>query len=351
MEVTSEALSAWIGSYRRVRENEGLTKRLEALAEGFVGLGVFSRALIILYNDTLLGPRVGAAGLSEKELSQVTMRSMESRFYDRLVRRATPLTDDLYLVKHDNYTQGELDELIPSRRSTDEFGGGWHPDDMFLAPFQTFGNLEVGNLTGDDPLNGRAPEGDTVRLLRVYLNEINSLLETEVALRTDTYTGLANEMWVEEVLEREATRDEPFALFYGALGDMDQRAQRLGRPYRAEVVKALGEIVRSVTPEGAGAARLHGTEFLVMMRVGDPGRLEGIEANVKRKVHTWNEKERPALFKRLGIVPSLLNDPASLISLRTATAIRREEETAREVLRRAETASRNLFGPAGYGQE
>jgi len=351
MELTGENLSGWIGSQGRVRRAKGLAEKLVAAAEGFVSLGVFERAMIVLYNDTLLGPCVGAAGLTRDELGHISDRSMESRFYERFTRKSNRLTEDgLFLVRHDAYPPGQMDLMIPSRRAPGEFTS-WHPDNMFLAPFETFGNPEVGNLTADDPASGRVPEGDELRLLRVYLNELNGILEQATEERTDDFTGLANELWVQEVLEREEDRDEPFSVFYGRLQDMDPRTLRLGRAYQDGLVKAAAEIVRAATPEGAGSARIHGAEFVITMRTGDPGWIEGVENTVKRRAQRWNEKDRPALVKRLGLIETLLHDPASMLQFRSGVAVRREGEKAHEVLRRAETVSRNIFGPAYFGQE
>lgn len=337
--IPREAISALIAAQTRVNESEDLPQKLTAIAEGIVDCHIFRRALVTVYSDTPLGSLRGACGISDEDLAWVAEHAHDAQYYRSLSSKGEPLAKDVYFISHHILAQDDLSQFLQSRMKENEFED-WHPDDMFLALLHTSTAGHIGNVSCDDPVSGKVPRGDEIQVLGLFVNEVANILETEVAKRTDGFTGLANEVWMAEALEREQRSGRPFSLLYGALQDGDVVSERLGRAYRDSLIKATARIFRRVTPRNAWCARVNGSEFVMVMRGEDPGRLEQIREYVMRSFDIWNEAERAGVLSGLGLSPVFLNDPGSIMRMRIGTATRREDEGAYETLMRAEKVAR-----------
>ncbi len=343
MDLDAQALRALLQAQNRINAATDLTEKLNAIADGVVATGIFRRALIQVYGTAPLGHLIGAAGVTAAEIQWVATHGHGAKYYRDLTARGQERSPGAFFIPHTAVSKEEMANMLASHHEVSDFEQ-WHPDDMFLVLLDSRTTGPVGNLTCDDPNSGSVPVAAEAEVIRLFAAEVTSLLEVELLRRTDSLTGLGNDIWVDEAFARLDSSQAPFSLVYLLIKDLDNVHQRLGRRFRDQVVKSMGRILRQAVPREAWCARLHGDEFVVVVDDPEPARTEYIRQHLVRELSRWNDSERVPALTAAGLNESLQNDPMSAIRVSIGSASRWDEGSAHDVLARAETAARK--GPA-----
>lgn len=339
MDLNAQAVRALLQAQNRINAATDLTEKLTAIADGVVATGIFRRALIQVYGTAPLGHLIGAAGVTAAEIQWVATHGHGPKYYRDLTARGQELTPGAFFIPHTAVSEEEMANMLASHRAEGDFTQ-WHPDDMFLVLLESRTTGSVGNLTCDDPNSGSVPVAAEAEVIQLFAAEVTSLLEIELLRRTDSLTGLGNDIWVDEAFARLDNSGQPFSLVYLLIKDLDNVHKRLGRRFRDEVVKSMGRILRQAVPREAWCARLHGDEFVVVVDDPEPARTEYIRQHLARELARWNDVERLAALSAAGLHESLRNDPMSAIQLAIGSASRWDKDSAHDVLSRAEAAAR-----------
>ncbi|MHB1843057.1 MAG: diguanylate cyclase domain-containing protein [Sulfobacillus sp.] len=339
MDFNAEALRALLQAQNRINAATDLTEKLTAVADGVVATGIFRRALIQVYGTAPLGHLIGGAGLTADEIQWVAAHGHGPKYYRDLTARGQELAPGAFFISHTAVSADEMAAMLASHHEAGDFTE-WHPDDMFLVLLDSTTADSVGNLTCDDPTNGKVPGAAEAEVIRLFASEAANLLQMELLRRSDGLTGLGNDLWVAEAFARLDKTGAPFSLMYLLIKDLDNVHQRLGRRFRDEVVKSMGRILRQAVPREAWCARLHGDEFVVVVDDPEPARTEYIRQHLVRELSRWNDVERLAALSAAGLHESLMHDPMSAIQLSVGSASRWDKDSAHDVLARAEKAAR-----------
>jgi PAS domain S-box-containing protein len=180
-------------AFRSNRPLENVLDDVAAAIQETVGFNVVVVSLV--EGDPPMQRRVAAAGVPVALLEQ--MKSTHSPW-----ARAEALLRDEFRVSQSYYFPAERREVIASLQvfETSQMPAGgrepghWHPQDLLLVPLRGSGGQALGQISVDDPRDGRMPDRATFEMLELFANQaavaiennrLYSELEQRVAERTE----------------------------------------------------------------------------------------------------------------------------------------------------------------------
>ncbi|MBI4726989.1 PAS domain S-box protein [candidate division TA06 bacterium] len=145
----------------------GIQKKLDLTMEGIAGTGLFARAALVLKNEEGGNSHIAHFGMTNKE-AQAILRAAPAKAekLEKIFNKKYRYSNS-YFIPHDAPGVDFSIKLINKRYQP---SGDWHPADVLLVPL-TVKEKHIGYLTVDEPVDGKIPGLETVRLLELFANQ------------------------------------------------------------------------------------------------------------------------------------------------------------------------------------
>lgn len=260
-------LRIFLDTSRDIISEPSLQGKLSLIARAWVNAGLFHRVVVQLYRASYGEKIFGYAGLSADEQQWLFDHdTLEQEEYARIRRSAMDL-GGLYYVHHSDIDSRLTEHLLSS--STPNHGKGWHPDDMIFIPLFSSQHVMMGNITADDPMDGKVPSPYTAQLVAPFVSLAAATLEQELTRRHDTLTGLFNSHSLDDRLTRRLSHHIPTGLIYCDMDGLKSINDLAGHDAGDEAIRGMAAALQAVvdawsTPRPATAFRLYGDEFVVI---------------------------------------------------------------------------------------
>ena len=166
----------------QIQRLEDLGDKLDRIAGGVVEAQTYRRALISLLDKDWNVIRIGSAGLDPEDVERITLRpplSPEKR--KRLLDERYRLGWSYFIPHDDDVGREVLKDGIASHRDESEFVD-WHPDDMLFVPLLGRSGTIIGTLSVDDPVDGRRPTADSIRVIELFAREAAGCVEASMMM-------------------------------------------------------------------------------------------------------------------------------------------------------------------------
>lgn len=297
-----DVLRVFLHRSREVIQKPKLQEKLTAIALAVVEAGLFRRVAVQLYADRYGEKMFGWAGLTQDEQAWLeTHDTLGPQEYARVLEFGVDL-GNLFFVPHD-YLPDIVDDpnayLLSSQ--VDWKGPGyWHPDDMLFAPLLASDGTPLGNLTADEPANERIPTEHTAALLTPFLAIAALLVEQSLDRRRDPLTGSFNGPFFRDEMARMVKEGQLHAVLFLDMDNLKQtndgQGHAAGDRLIQDVARSLEDMVCEVLDRRGRVFRLHGDEFVVLVRRGAPP-LEAILTQLRAA------RDRSGLLLSLGGAP------------------------------------------------
>jgi PAS domain S-box-containing protein len=292
--------------------SDDLDEQLRLLAGAIVDACSYRRCVITLVDQDWRIWKRAHAGLSAEEarsLEETPALPPETR---RKVLDEAYRIGNSYFIPHESRLGSELAGIgVATSRRREEFVD-WHPEDLLFVPLLGKDGRVLGTISVDDPVDGRRPTPDSLRILELFAREAAFAIELSTLLhelaRTEGY--LRN--LVRSSRDAIITTDPS-----GRVVVFNEGAQRmLGWP-ASEIVgqsvlrlygseeEARGIMRRLMSPAQGGPGQLEGHETVLVAKDGEPipvaisasalydaqGRFLGT-AGISRDLRPWKRLER-----------------------------------------------------------
>ncbi len=271
-----DVLQVFLHRSREVIQKPSLREKLRAIADAVVEAGLFQRVAVQLYSDQYGEKLFGCSGLSaEEEEWMAEHDTLSASEYDRVREFGVDL-GNLYFIPHDQLKNvvENYDSFLLSSHAAWEGPGFWHPDDMLFAPLLAADGTPLGNLTADEPFNERIPTEETAALMTPFLAIASLLVEQALERRRDTLTGCFNGPFFRDELSQLAASHQLSGLLFLDMDNLkqinDQNGHAAGDRLIQDTAQGLEEMIRTVLGRHGTVFRLHGDEFVVLIRRGAP---------------------------------------------------------------------------------
>ncbi len=176
IEEKTHQLLTFFSIITRALDAESLDEQLNLIAEGITDARLFRRAIISFFSDDFESIDVGYSGLTPEEIAEHRKKpSISKEIWLEILSDEYRISNS-YFVSHDC----ELTRRIGGIKSILEkssFPGGWHPADMLFVPLRGSGNKLLGVISIDDPLDGKIPNIDSMRVTELFAREAAGLIE------------------------------------------------------------------------------------------------------------------------------------------------------------------------------
>jgi diguanylate cyclase (GGDEF)-like protein len=250
---------------------EGLEQKLRLVARAVVDTGLFRRALVQIYAQAYGTKIFGSAGLSTEEEDWIREHDvLTPDVYNRVQRRARHLGGPVYFIAHDMLRDifPNADEVFLMGQTAWAGPGFWHPDDMLYCQLTSSEGVELGNLTADEPGDGRIPDERTARLLGPFVSLAAAMVEQEINRRRDHLTGCFEGRVCREEIARRLKSGRRFGVLFCDMDHLKTINDEEGHHAGDRAIQAAADHLRAAaaTPPLATdwVGRLHGDEFLVI---------------------------------------------------------------------------------------
>lgn len=270
---TESVLRVFLERSREIIALGTLEDKLRHTAEAIVEAELFHRVAVQLYADRYGEKLFGLAGVSPEEQAWLKQHdTLTHKEYNRAVQSSQNLGDNIFFVAHDLLEQsiGDLDSFLLPSQVAWPGPGYWHPDDMLLAPLVSSKGEHMGNLSADDPPDGALPTSHTARLIAPFLAIASLVVEQSLTLRQDSLTGLFNGPFFNEDLQRSQADGSLSGLVFLDMDDLkwvnDHQGHAAGDQRIRQTAQAIDQFVQDVLGSDGRAFRLHGDEFVVIVR-------------------------------------------------------------------------------------
>ncbi len=255
-----------------IQETTDVARQLTLIAEGIVRSDTYRRAVISLLDKDWKVLTFGHAGLGAGEAEGVgAQQPLTSEERGRIFQERYRISSSYY-VPHDDPLALESLRGIASTRAASEFID-WHPDDLLFVPLYGRGGRIIGTISVDDPVDGRRPNAESLRVIELFAKEAASAIELANLYREVE----AAEKYLADLVENSAdaiiTSD-----FEGRIILYNTGAERMLGYARDEVVgKPVTDLYASRDAAGMVLRELRGDRF------GGAGRLQGFEVELLAK--------------------------------------------------------------------
>ncbi len=160
-----------------------LDEQLRLVAEGIVSACNFRRCIISLLDRKWNVWKRAHAGLTDADAKALESTApippeQRQRIFEEAVR-----VGNSYFVPHDSRLGSILGPSgVTSKRETTEFLD-WHPDDFLFVPMYGKEGRILGTISVDDPVDGRRPTAQSLRILELFAREAAFAIEQSDLLR------------------------------------------------------------------------------------------------------------------------------------------------------------------------
>lgn len=145
-----------------------IQKKIDLTMEGISGTGLFSRAVLVLKNEAGGNSHIAHFGMTDREVSAILKASpAKAEKLEKIFSKKYRYSSS-YFIPHD---ATEVDFSVKLINKQYQPSGDWHPDDVLLVPL-TVKDKHIGYLTVDEPLDGKIPSLETVRLLELFCYQV-----------------------------------------------------------------------------------------------------------------------------------------------------------------------------------
>jgi len=145
-----------------------IQQQLDLTIKGLADLRLFRRMVIIVKDAEGRNAHLAQFGLDPREVELVRRAPPASERARALIFDPRHRISNSYFIPHD------ADEAIKQATavldSSDTIAGEWHPRDNLTVPLVVKGKF-IGYISADEPVDGRIPSMETVRLLELYANQ------------------------------------------------------------------------------------------------------------------------------------------------------------------------------------
>ncbi|MFN0152671.1 MAG: response regulator [bacterium] len=255
-----------------IQETTDVARQLTLIAEGIVRSETYRRAVISLLDKDWKVLTFGHAGLGAGEAEGVrSQQPLTPEERGRIFQERYRISSSYY-VPHDDPLALESLRGIASTRAASEFID-WHPDDLLFVPLYGRGGRIIGTISVDDPVDGRRPSAESLRVIELFAKEAASAIELANLYREVE----AAQSYLADIVENSAdaiiTSD-----FEGRVVLYNTGAERMLGYARDEVVgKPVTDLYASRDAAGMVLRELRGERF------GGAGRLQGFEVELLAK--------------------------------------------------------------------
>jgi len=145
-----------------------IQKKMDLTMEGIAGTGLFGRAVLVLKNEEGLNSHIAHFGMTSKEVSAILKAGpAQSEKLEKIFNKKYRYSSS-YFIPHD---APGVDFSIKLINKQYQPSGDWHNDDVLLVPL-TIKDKHIGYLTVDEPVDGKIPSLETVRLLELFSYQV-----------------------------------------------------------------------------------------------------------------------------------------------------------------------------------
>ncbi|MDP2807521.1 MAG: PAS domain S-box protein, partial [bacterium] len=141
-----------------------IQKKLDLTMEGIAGTGLFARAVLVLKNEEGGNSHIAHFGMTAKEVSAILKAGPAraekiGKIFNKKYRYSSS-----YFIPHDSPGVDFSIKLINQQYQP---SGDWHSEDVLLVPL-LIKDKHIGYLTVDEPVDGKFPSLESVRLLELF---------------------------------------------------------------------------------------------------------------------------------------------------------------------------------------
>ena len=310
MRSSDEILKIFLETSRDLIREPLLEQKLRIIAQGVVQSGVFDRSVVQLYAESYGEKIFGAFGLTEEEEKWLFEHDvMERTDYERLLKGATEL-DGMYYIPYAVLKDKYLDQIL---LSSDRIipNSEWHPDDMFYVPLNSSQGITMGNITADEPPNGKIPTVEFAQLMTPFIALAAATLEQELSRRHDYLTGLLNGNFFYDILQRRIDSNQPFGLAYCDLDGLKKINDHFGHEAGDRAIQQFAKELQLMidnfhTERKLMAFRLHGDEFALLCDANEPDEDRLLPAFVVQTIQNAGGSVGMAMYQPSDTVSSLV---------------------------------------------
>ncbi|MBI5805275.1 PAS domain S-box protein [candidate division TA06 bacterium] len=145
-----------------------IQKKLDLTMEGIAGTGLFSRAVLVLKNEEGRNSHIAHFGMTSKEIAAILKAGpAQAEKLEKIFNKKYRYSSS-YFIPHD---APGVDFSIKLINKQYQPTGDWHSDDVLLVPLMVK-DKHIGYLTVDEPVDGRIPSLETVRLLELFCYQV-----------------------------------------------------------------------------------------------------------------------------------------------------------------------------------
>jgi anti-anti-sigma regulatory factor len=160
-----------------VQQTEALNDKLKLIAEGMREVGGYGRVVITLRDADLNATGLVCAGLTPKEEAFVWEHTAPAEFWRRCLSgkfERFRLGELYYLPGSDPWVQQEIGQRDILKSSVKPgTSDGWQPYDLLYMPLRDSkdGGGVLGIVALDDPVDGRRPAAEGLRIIELFAQE------------------------------------------------------------------------------------------------------------------------------------------------------------------------------------
>jgi diguanylate cyclase (GGDEF)-like protein len=250
---------------------DGLERKLALVAQAVVDTGLFRRTLVQIYARTYGTKIFGSAGIDPEQDEWIrTHDVMTPEVYGRVREQAVHLGGPVYFIPHDRLRDifPNADEFLLAGPTAWAGEGFWHPDDMLYCQLTSSDGQELGNLTADEPGDGRIPTTATAGLLGPFVSLAAAVVEQDIERRRDHLTGCFEGRVTREEIARRLKTGRRVGLAFCDMDDLkavnDVDGHAAGDRAIQRTATALQRVAQQAPLHTGWVGRLHGDEFLVV---------------------------------------------------------------------------------------
>ncbi len=141
-----------------------IQKKLDLTMDGIYGTGLFARAVLVLKNEEGCNSHIAHFGMTSKEVSAILKSGpAQAEKLEKIFNKKFRYSNS-YFIPHDS---PGIDFSIKLINKQYQPIGDWHPEDALLVPL-VVKDKHIGYLTVDEPIDGKIPSLEIVRLLELF---------------------------------------------------------------------------------------------------------------------------------------------------------------------------------------
>jgi hypothetical protein len=144
-----------------------IQQKLDLTMEGISGTGLFRRVVLVLKDEQGANTHIAHFGMTDREVKSIIKSKPAKPEQLKKIFTNKYRYSNSYYVPHDAERVGFPVKLTNKKYKAT---GDWHADDVLIVPL-IVKDTHIGYLTVDEPIDGKVPSLETVRLLELFTHQ------------------------------------------------------------------------------------------------------------------------------------------------------------------------------------